>query len=120
MSEPYSVPSSQKGFEKSNQNDTKMTVKNADQNIVQTTAPQTDSSEYHTFPCSRSGCPHKPPLRFQNYVNPDDVAEFLLSEDIEDNLTFNEAMSSPEKAEWQRAIEKELLVPVISRQRNSI
>ena len=30
-----------------------------------------------------------------------------MSEDIENNLNFNQAVSSLEKGEWQRAIEKE-------------
>ena len=81
-SEPHSVPSSQTGFENSNQNDIKSSVENVEENIVQNTVPQTYSSEYQSFPCSGSGRPLKPPLRFQNYVNPDDVEKCLLSEDI--------------------------------------
>ena len=46
MSEPYSVPSSQKGFDNCNQNETGTSVKNVEQNIVQNTFEQTDSSEY--------------------------------------------------------------------------
>ena len=101
MSETYSVPSSRKGFEISNQNDTKTSVKNVEHNIVQNTVPQTDSSVYQSFPCSRNSRPLERPLRFQNYVNPDYVEECLLCEDIEVTLTFNEEMSSPKREEWQ-------------------
>ena len=83
MSEPFSVPSSQKGFENSKQNDTNTSVRKVEQNIVQNTVPQ-------SFPCPRSGRPPKPPLRFQNYVNLDGVDECLLSEDIDYILNFNE------------------------------
>ena len=50
MSEPYSVPSSQKDFENSNQSDTKTSVKNVNRNTV----PQTDSSGNQSFSCSRA------------------------------------------------------------------
>ena len=68
-----SLPSSQKDIKNSDQNDAKTIVKNIEQNIVQNTLPQKDSSQNHSFSCSRRSHPLKPPLRFQSYVNPDDV-----------------------------------------------